>query len=80
MLDPQAVLIGHMGAYLPDKYIQMLDRLVNSRILPSGYKRVEVVRASFGDTSPLMGSACLVLNAYFEGILNSDTRNFSENI
>lgn len=67
LLDPQCVVIGAEGAYLPDFCLEMLEREINSHILAVGYRQVQVVRATFGSDTPLVGSASCVLERIFNG-------------
>ncbi len=69
MLDPECIIIGHEGVYLPDKYINYLQEHIGTRILSSGYKTLAVLKSSFGEHAPLFGSACSVLQKLFEGYL-----------
>lgn len=69
LLDSDAVLVGHEGSYLPEKYLEMLKDEINLRIFSAGYKQVEIRRASFGERAPLLGSACCLLDALFSGKL-----------
>ncbi len=69
LLDTDAILIGHEGSYLPQKYLEMLKDEVNLRICSTGYKQVEVRPASFGERAPLLGSACCILDPLFAGEL-----------
>lgn len=67
MLDPECIIIGHEGVYLPNKYINYLQEHIGARILSSGYKTLAVLKSSFGEHAPLFGSACCVLQKLFEG-------------
>ncbi len=69
LLDTDAILIGHEGGYLPQKYLEMLKDEINLRICSTGYKQVEVRPASFGERAPLLGSACCILDPLFAGEL-----------
>lgn len=70
LLDPQCVIIGAEGAYLPDFCLQALEDNINSHILAVGYRRVKVVRATFGSDTPLVGSASCVLDKIFNGFIS----------
>ena len=67
LLDSQCVIIGHEGAYLPDEYLQFIEERVNRGILASQYKTVKVLRSSFFDRAPQLGSACIIFEKLFSG-------------
>ena len=67
MLDPQCIVIGHEGAHLPEKYLAALDETINRGILASQYKTVRILRSTFFDRAPLLGSACLIFEKLFSG-------------
>lgn len=70
LFDPQLILIGHEGAYLPDAFFTRLEEQVNRHILAAGYKRIPVSRSSFWDCAPLLGSVCIVWQEVFRGRLS----------
>lgn len=67
LFDPQCVVVGHEGAHLPDEYLARLEKTVNRGILASQYKTVRVLRSTFLDRAPRVGSACLVFARLFSG-------------
>lgn len=72
ILDPGCIVIGHEGAFLPDSFLTALGERVNGGILSSGYQSVEVVRSTFGDRAPDLGSVSLVFESLFSGMISSD--------
>lgn len=72
MLNPQAILIGHDGALLPNKYIKMLEQEVNTRKVSREYFKIPVSKPYYGTLSPLFGSVCCVLTHIFDGDAISD--------
>lgn len=66
MLNPQMIFIGHEGSYLPNKYIERLRNEVNLKKFSQNYLQVGVEKSLFGFLAPLYGSACLVLDRFFE--------------
>ncbi|QNM09804.1 ROK family transcriptional regulator [Wansuia hejianensis] len=68
MLNCQAIILGHGGYLIPDRYIRYLEENVNSKKV---FKRgeVRVIKSSFSDEASLYGSICCVLNVLFEGKL-----------
>lgn len=69
LLNPQAVIVGHEGCFLPDKYLAYLEELVNRQKLAGDYRYVTVRRSSMDEEAHLRGCACSVLNRIFEGKL-----------
>ena len=67
LLDPQAVILGHEGAFLPSAYRQHLEDYLNSRILGAGYRRITVTTSHFANRAPVMGSVCLIFERLFGG-------------
>ena len=66
-LDPQAILVGHEGYYLPSKYLKLLENLINQKIVAKGYRQITVEYSAFREKAALYGSVCRVLNELFQG-------------
>ncbi len=69
LLDPDCIVIGHEGVFLPARYLQDLQGRVERRILSSGYKSVPVYPSSFSLGAPLYGSAAMIISRLFSGEL-----------
>ncbi|MBQ8215055.1 MAG: ROK family transcriptional regulator [Clostridia bacterium] len=69
LLDPECVVIGHEGVFLPEKYLKEIQHRIEKRILATGYKSVPVYPSAFSLGAPVYGSAAMVLNHLFEGEL-----------
>ncbi len=69
LLDPECVVIGHEGVFLPEKYLKEIQNRIEKRILATGYKSVPVYPSAFSLGAPVYGSAAMVLNHLFEGEL-----------
>lgn len=69
LLDPQCVLIGHEGARLPGWCLQRIQDTVNARLLAAGSKHILVLRSTFGEDAPLLGSVCCIWQELFAGHL-----------
>lgn len=67
ILDPQVILIGHEGAFIPDAFIDYLQKEANDKILAASHKYISIKKSSFGINTPLIGSACCLLNEIFTG-------------
>lgn len=75
MLSPQAIILGHEGVFLPDKYLSMLQSQINERKISRNYAYTDVIRPYFGSTSHLVGSACLIMNEMFRGKILFDEKD-----
>lgn len=67
LLNPQAILMGHESVYLPDVYLEQIETYINQYKLSKDYNHVSVIRPYFGYDSPLVGSACCLMNQLFNG-------------
>ena len=67
ILDPECIVIGHEGAFLPEKYLKSMEKQIESRILSAGYKKVPVLHSAFNIGAPLYGSAAIILKRLFGG-------------
>ncbi len=66
ILDCEAIIIGGVYAQLSDKYFAYIESEINNRILLSGYKRVQLMRASIASAQQALGGACTVLYHYLK--------------
>lgn len=69
LLNPQCIIVGHEGFYLPVEYLERIEGFVNSHILASKHARVRVIHSAFGEDAPLLGGACCQLRELFDGRL-----------
>lgn len=67
LLNPECIIIGHEGVFIPSDHIARLESLLNSKILSTGFKKVSIVKSSFGSLAPLFGSVSCVYNELFVG-------------
>lgn len=67
LLDPECIVIGHEGVFIPKKYLSIIQEKIEKSILSSGYKKVSVVHSSFSIGAPLFGSAAIIINRLFSG-------------
>ncbi len=67
LLDPECIVIGHEGIYLPEKYLKLMQDRIERDILSAGYKKVPVLHSAFSMYAPLYGSAAIILNRLFTG-------------
>lgn len=66
VLNPQAIIVGHDGAYLPLCCLEYLEQRINSQKLAGG-NPVKVLRPELGPRSQIRSSACCLLAEIFEG-------------
>ncbi|MBQ9112974.1 MAG: ROK family protein [Clostridia bacterium] len=69
LLDPQCIVIGHEGYYLPEKCLERIKATLNKGILCKDSHSIELVRSSFKENAPIIGSACLVWQQLFDGLI-----------
>ncbi len=66
-LNPQKLIIGHQGYWIPDHYISKLEDLVNEHKMTSQAQKVRVEKSQFEDMTQRRGSACALLARIFDG-------------
>lgn len=69
ILNPELIIIGHNGAWWPEKYLRMLEAEVNRRKFSNRQIRIRVERAYYLDKTAVLGAVCNVLERYFQGEL-----------
>ncbi|MBQ9330078.1 MAG: ROK family transcriptional regulator [Oscillibacter sp.] len=67
LLDPQAILIGHEGHFLPDRCLTALEEQIERQRLASDRTRVQILRSAFGRDAQIRGCACGFLHRVFTG-------------
>jgi predicted NBD/HSP70 family sugar kinase len=67
MLNPEAVIIGHDGYFIPDRYLEKMEKIVNQKKLSGEYRHVAILKPYFKNESHILGCACTVLNRVFTG-------------
>ena len=74
MLDPECIVMGHEGVFLPEKYLTTIREQIEGKILSAGYKKVPVVHSAFSLGAPLFGSAAIILSRLFGGeeVINNE--------
>ena len=66
-LNPQKIIIGHQGYWVPDQYIAKLEQIVNERKMTSKDQQVKVEKSYFEDMAQPHGCACALLTRVFDG-------------
>lgn len=69
LINPQCIIIGHEGYYLPEECLEKIEGFVNSHILAASHTKVRVIHSHFGEDAPLVGAACCLIEALFDGEL-----------
>ena len=69
LYNPQKIIIGHEGFWIPDKYIKSLEQQINDNKLSGEYQYVEVEKSFFGSDTHIRGCACSLLMQIFNGTL-----------
>lgn len=69
LINPQCIIIGHEGYYLPEECFEKIEGFVNSHILAASHTKVRVIHSHFGEDAPLVGAACCLIEALFDGEL-----------
>ena len=67
LLQPELIVLGHEGIFLPERYVNYLEELVNRRKFVRDSQRTVVKKARFGMDAQLVGAAANVLAQVFSG-------------
>ena len=68
-LNPQRIIIGHEGYWIPDTYLEQIQKMVNERHIERNYRQIQVCKSGFGAEATIYGSTGALLMAIFEGNL-----------
>lgn len=68
ILDTDCIILGHEGALIPKKYIEIIEAKVNSHIIQRDKKHISVISSFFYDKAPRRGSTAIV----FEHVFSSE--------
>ncbi len=72
LLNLDLVILGYDGAVIPDNHLNYLERKINERIFYSDKMKVKVKRPYYAKDAQLLGGACNILRAVFDGDLLVD--------
>ena len=67
LFNPQKVIIGHEGYWIPDRYICHLEDYINEKKLLADYHQIRVEKSYFGEDAHIIGCACSLLTEIFAG-------------
>ena len=67
--NPQRVIIGHEGWWIPDYYLLQAEEILNCRQIFRKYRKIPIVKAFFGTESTRIGCTGALLTAIFNGEL-----------
>ena len=70
IFDPECIIFSHEGSLFIDRYIHRLEEFVNVHSLQHNDKKVKLLISTFQSIGALRGSATLVFNKLFEGIIS----------
>lgn len=66
LLNSQAIIIGHEGYFIPDRYIDYLEERMNKQKLSGDYWHIVVKKSFFKNETHLRGCSCSILNHIFK--------------
>ena len=66
-LNPQKIIIGHEGYWIPDKYLQQTECMINARHIERNYRQIQMVKSGFRDEATVYGCTGALLTAVFDG-------------
>ena len=69
IMNFEIILLGLGGVYWPDRYLSMLEDIVNERKFSNRKTRTLVRKVSFLDKAMVLGAVCNAINKTFEGEL-----------
>lgn len=69
ILNSELILLGNDSVFLSDKYVALLEEMVNERRFVEWDQRILVKRAYFMQDAALMGAACNAISPIFAGKL-----------
>ena len=69
MLQPELIVLGHDCMDWDEKYVQMLENIVNEKKVVHDQRRIHVKKAFFGKKAQLIGAAANVVDQAFKGKL-----------
>lgn len=69
ILQPELIVLGHDCIEWPEKYVQMLEDLINKNKIARDDRRILVRKAYFGKNAQLVGAAANVVDQIFKGEL-----------
>lgn len=67
ILNPELIILGHNGAWWPEKYLKMLETEINERKFSNRQTEIRVVPASCAEKTAVLGAVCNLLARYFQG-------------
>ena len=67
LLQPELIVLGYEAIFLPQRYVDYLEELVNRRKFIRDAQRTVVKKAHFGTDAQLVGAAANLLSQVFSG-------------
>lgn len=69
IIDIPTIILGHAGCYLPDEILVSMEAALNRISVLKDSRTFHILRSGFGETAPMYGAVCLVLEQLFNGAL-----------
>lgn len=69
LLDPEIIIIGGLGYFLPDRYLSKLEKYVDSKRIHTK-RSIKVVKAKYKNESAIQGSVSAFLSRVIYGVIN----------
>lgn len=70
LLNLDLVILGYDGAYISEKYLNLLERKINKKIFNSSRMTVVVKKPYYLQDAQLLGAVCNILQPVFDGDIN----------
>ena len=68
-LNPQKIIVGHEGYWIPKLYLQQAEQQVNKCHIARKYRKIQIVKSHFKSEATVSGCTGTLLTAIFEGNL-----------
>lgn len=69
IINIDTIVIGHSGVALPDYALEMIRKRISKISVARNSLKINIIKTSFEENSPLFGSVCIVLDQIFTGRL-----------
>ncbi len=69
MFDPQEIFLGHEIALAETIVAEKCEAHIQNKVIGSQYRKIPVKMSTFGKKAPLIGSAAIILDRVFNGLL-----------
>ena len=66
-MNPQKIIVGHEGFWIPDRYLALLEERINEKKISGERLHLKVEKSAFGDDTHIRGCACSMIRKIFDG-------------